>query len=50
MITVDSFVPTDKYLDDLREYFSSYGMLYACKYAHEKAFDYILIEFADYGI
>lgn len=50
MIIIESFVPTDEYLHELREYFSSYGVRYACKYSHEKSFDYILIEFADYGI
>jgi hypothetical protein len=44
------FINTDEeFLNDLREYFSSYGTLYACKYCHETNFDYILVEFADFG-
>ncbi|CAF2718457.1 unnamed protein product [Rotaria sp. Silwood2] len=35
------------FLNQLREYFSSYGTLYACKYCHETYFNYILVEFAD---
>jgi len=50
IVTVDS-QPADneKFLRDLREYFSAYGLLYACKYCHETTnFNCILIEFADY--
>ncbi|CAF0800352.1 unnamed protein product [Rotaria sp. Silwood1] len=36
-----------EFLTQLREYFSSYGTLYACKYCHETYFNYILVEFAD---
>ncbi|CAF3457158.1 unnamed protein product [Rotaria sp. Silwood1] len=48
MIVVDSINVDEKFLKGLREYFSSYGTLYACKYCHEVNFDYILVEFADY--
>ena len=49
MIIVDSLNIDEEFLKDLREYFSSYGTVYACKYCHETNFDYILVEFADYG-
>ncbi|CAF3156599.1 unnamed protein product, partial [Rotaria sp. Silwood2] len=48
MIVIDSINVDEQFLKDLREYFSSYGTLYACKYCHEANFDYILVEFADY--
>ncbi|CAF0934534.1 unnamed protein product [Rotaria sordida] len=48
MIVIDSINVDELSLKDLREYFSSYGTLYACKYCHEANFDYILVEFADY--
>ncbi len=38
-----------QFLSQLREYFSSYGPLYACKYDHETNFTYILVQFADTG-
>ncbi|CAF1154118.1 unnamed protein product [Adineta ricciae] len=50
MVVIDSddeiFKQAD-FLQQLREYFSSYGRIYACKYQHEANFDYILVEFAD---
>jgi hypothetical protein len=49
MIVIDSFDIDEQFLKDLREYFSSYGTLYACKCCHEENFDYILVEFADFG-
>ncbi len=49
MIVIDSINTDEEFLKDLREYFSSYGTLYACKYCHEANFDYILVEFADFG-
>ena len=49
MIVVDSIHVDEQLLKDLREYFLSYGALYASKYCHEANFDYILVEFADYG-
>ncbi|CAF3587698.1 unnamed protein product [Rotaria socialis] len=48
LIVVDSINVDEHFLKCLREYFSSYGTLYACKYCHEANFDYILVEFADY--
>ena len=39
----------EEFLSKLRDYFSSYGPLYACKYCHEINFRYILVEFADKG-
>jgi hypothetical protein len=39
----------EQFLDQLREYFSAYGTLYACKLCHEANFDYILVEFGDKG-
>jgi hypothetical protein len=39
----------EQFLSELRNYFSSYGTIYACKYCHEANFDYILVEFADIG-
>jgi len=38
-----------QFLNQLREYFSSYGTLYACKLCHEINFNYILVEFGDKG-
>jgi hypothetical protein len=49
MIIADSLNDDEEFLKDLREYFSSYGALYACKYCHEANFNYILVEFADFG-
>lgn len=49
MIVLDSLNADEQFLKDLREYFSSYGTLYACKYCRETNFDYVLVEFADYG-
>lgn len=49
MIIMESIDTDEQFLRDLREYFSSYGALYACKYCHETNFNYILVEFADYG-
>jgi len=49
MIIIDSLKIDEEFLKELREYFSSYGAVYACKYCHEANFDYILVEFADYG-
>lgn len=52
MIVIDSdneiFKQAD-FLQQLREYFSTYGRIYACKYQHEANFDYILVEFTDRG-
>jgi len=49
MIVNDSLNIDEEFLKTLREYFSSYGTLYACKYCHEENFNYILVEFADFG-
>ena len=49
MIVLDSNEHDEELLQDLRTYFSSYGLLYACKYCHESSFDYVLVEFADHG-
>jgi len=49
MIVINSNPTDEQFLLDLREYFSSYGTVYACKYCHETNFDYILVEFADFG-
>jgi hypothetical protein len=38
-----------QFLNKLRDYFSSYGRIYACKYCHETNFHYILVEFGDKG-
>lgn len=38
-----------EFLIQLRDYFSKYGRLYACKYCDEANFSYILVEFADKG-
>ncbi|UJR25901.1 hypothetical protein I4U23_007249 [Adineta vaga] len=43
----DEVYKQPEFLLELREYFSSYGRLYACKYCHEENFDYILVEFSD---
>ncbi|CAF1169629.1 unnamed protein product [Adineta ricciae] len=48
MIISDFLDIDDNFLKELREYFSSYGTIYACKYCHEANFDYFLVEFADY--
>lgn len=37
------------FLAELEQYFSTYGRTYACKFCQEKAFKYILVEFADKG-
>ncbi len=39
----------EQFLTELRDYFSSYGILYACKYCHETNFDYILVQFSEKG-
>lgn len=49
MIVVENLNVDEKFLKDLRDYFSSYGILYACKYCHEENFNYIFVEFADFG-
>lgn len=49
MILADSMNVNEQFLKDLREYFSTYGTLYACKCCHQADLDYILVEFADYG-
>lgn len=49
MIINDFLDIDDNFLKELREYFSSYGTIYACKYCHETNFDYFLVEFADFG-
>jgi len=38
-----------QFLTQLREYFSIYGTIYACKLCHETNFNYILVEFGDKG-
>ncbi|CAF4631084.1 unnamed protein product [Rotaria magnacalcarata] len=43
----DTICDEKEFLSELRDYFSSYGTLYACKYCQEKNFRYILVEFAD---
>ncbi|CAF1155133.1 unnamed protein product [Adineta steineri] len=48
MIICNSLDIDEEYLKNLREYFSSYGVVYACKLCHETNYDYILVEFADY--
>lgn len=45
----DKIHDENQFLSDLRQYFSSYGRMYACKYCYEKNFKYILLEFADKG-
>ncbi|CAF1106945.1 unnamed protein product [Adineta steineri] len=37
----------EQFLTKLREYFSTYERVYACKFCHETNFDYILVEFGD---
>ncbi len=53
LMIVTNFDPKNsddqEFLQKLRNYFSSYGSVYACKYCREKYFDYILVEFADKG-
>lgn len=49
MILSQFLQPDQDFLQELREYFSSYGTVYACKYCRETNFDYFLVEFADYG-
>ena len=47
MIVADT--ADQRFLAEVREYFSSYGEIYACKYSHERNFSYIQIEFHDKG-
>lgn len=49
MIIIDCLHIDETFLKDLRIYFSSYGILYACKCCRDEHFDYILVEFADFG-
>ena len=49
MIVIDCLTVDELFLKELREYFSSYGTLYACKCCREETFEYILVEFADPG-
>ena len=50
LVTAEPATDDENFLRDLREYFSVYGPLYACKYCAETTkSNYILIEFADYG-
>jgi hypothetical protein len=49
MIVNDSENTTEEFLNELRKYFSSYGTVYACKYCQEENFNYILVEFGDFG-
>ena len=49
MIIIDTLNVDELFFKELREYFSSYGTLYACKCCREDNFEYILVEFADFG-
>lgn len=49
MIIIDCLHIDKTFLKDLREYFSSYGLVYACKCCRDEHFEYILVEFADFG-
>ena len=39
----------EQFLSEVRDYFSIYGKIYACKYCNKQNFRYILVEFADKG-
>lgn len=49
MIINDCLNVDELFLKELREYFSFYGTLYACKCCRDENFEYILVEFADFG-
>lgn len=52
MIVIDfdnKNINEQQFLNQLREYFATYGILYNCKVCHAKNFDYILVEFGEKG-